>query len=221
MKRLIDNIKYHWIDLKLQREVKKRFYIDPEFQKLDQALLTAYIFKNPYTISRKYLQKKQEKMIHTYGETPLSTYDRVAQEVGLKPTDIFLELGSGRGRGALFINHFYNCQTIGIERIPQFVKLSRHLAKTFGLERVTFTCADMVQIPLPQASVIYLYGICLPDAAIEQLITNFQKMKKGTQIVSISFPLTDYDSKHFALKKSFPVTFPWGETEGYVNLVIK
>lgn len=217
MKQLFHVFKYSWIDRKLQKEVKKSYYVDPEFEKIDKDLLTAYIFKNPYTISKNYLKKHQEEQIHTYGETPLKTYEKIAKESGLKPSDTFLELGSGRGRGALFLHHFYRCNVIGIERIPQFVKLSRHLAQKHHLEKASFICADMHEANLPKAQVIYLYGSCLKDQEISSLVKRLKTFPKETKIITISYPLTDYDENAFHIEKSFSVSFPWGETDAYLQ----
>lgn len=219
MKQLWHTLKYQWIDYKLQKEVRRRYYHDTTFSHIDRSLLTAYIFKNPYTISKNYLKKRHAKEIHTYGETPLMTYDQLAKEVELAPTDTFLELGSGRGRGALFLHHFYQCQVIGIERIPQFVKLSKHVAHKYHQERVQFLCADMLKADLPPATVIYLYGTALTDTEIAPLIKKLKTYPKGTKILSVSYPLTDYDETSFEIQKTFSVSFPWGETEAYLQTV--
>ena len=217
MKHLIDTVKYAWIDRKLQREVKRRFYTSKAFEKVDRSLLTAYVFKNPYSISKTYLKKRHAKEVHTYGETPLSTYAIMAQEVGLSSEDTYLELGSGRGRGVFFIHHFYGCQAIGIERIPQFVKLSNHLVQKHHLDNISFIRGNMLEASLPKASVVYLYGTCLEDVEIEALLAKLKTLSKDVKIISVSYPLTDYDSEFFCVEKSFSLKFPWGETEGYLN----
>lgn len=219
MKTLYNTLKYTLFDWKLQKEVKKRYYQDHTFSRLDRALLTAYIFKNPYAISKSYLKKRNKTEIHTYGETPLMTYEKIAKEAELDPTDTFLELGSGRGRGALFLHHFFKCEVIGLERIPQFVKLSRYLAHKFDQRRVTFICADMLKRELPKATVIYLYGTALSDQEIALLVEKLKKLPKEVKIVSVSYPLADYDEKAFQIEKIFPINFLWGETEAYIQTV--
>lgn len=219
MKNLWNTIKYQWVDYQLQKEVKKRYYTDTTFSHIDRSLLTAYIFKNPYAISKHYLKSKHASEVHTYGETPLMTYDLLARAVGLKATDTFLELGSGRGRGIFFLSHFYHVHAIGIERIPQFVKLSKHLAQKYNQEEVEFLCADMLKADLPFATVIYLYGTSLADGEIAPLIHKLKNYPQGTKIISISYPLTDYDEKAFAITKTLPVSYPWGETDAYIQEV--
>jgi len=219
MMQIWNRIKYSLIDWQIQKEVKKRYYQDFIFSRLDRALLTAYIFKNPYTISKNYLKDRNQKQIHTYGETPLMTYEKIAKEANLKSIDTFLDLGSGRGRGAFFLNCFFNCAVIGIERIPQFVKLSRYLAHKYHQEKISFICADMLKRELPKATIIYLYGSALLDHDIISLVKKLKHYPRETKIISVSYPLTDYDENAFSIEKYFPVRFPWGETQAYIQTV--
>ena len=219
MRWIFDAFKYACVDWRLQGEVRRRYYVDPKFSCLDRSLLQAYIFKNPYQISKRYLKRRQEEDIHTYGETPLMTYETIAKEVELDSQDLFLELGSGRGRGLFFLQHFFQCQVIGVERIPLFVKLSEHIIHNHQLEKVSIFCGDMAQVKLPKASVIYLYGTCLQDRDIHQIIQKIQSFPQGTKVVSVSYSLLDYDAKALNIEKTFSVSFPWGETTAYLQTV--
>ena len=69
-----------------------------------------------------------------------------------------------------------------------------------------------------KASVIYIFGSCLTQKQIEALIEKLFYVQKSTKIITISYPLNQYSS-HFSLLKSFPVTFPWGESTAYVQQV--
>jgi SAM-dependent methyltransferase len=220
MRWIVDYFRYAWYDLQHARQVKSRYYQDPEYSVLDRALLKKYIFRSPYQISKKYLKKKREKDLYTYGETPLTTFEKMAREVGVKPLDHVLELGCGRGRGFFFLAHFYNCKVTGIERIPQFVKLADHVASKHKVENVSFKCGDMFEMKWPDANVIYLYGTCLLDDEIKQVMNKVKTFPKETRILSVSYPLLEYDDDHaFKLIKRFPVAFPWGETEAFLQVV--
>ena len=180
-----------------------------------------YLFKNPYQISKRYLKRAREKDIHTYGETPLMTFQKVAEQANICKDDIVLELGCGRGRGALFLNDFFKCQVVGVERIPHFVKIARHISDKQRVNGVTFHCQNFIEADiLGKATCIYLYGTCMNDREITKLLETLKKCSKGTRIVTISYPLTDYDKDdRLSLEKSFSVSFPWGETEAYLQIV--
>lgn len=196
-----------------EREVKRRFYSNAPFRKTDRALKRAYLFSNPYRTSRCFLQKKGAADIHQYGETPLTSLALIAEECGIAPQDHLFELGCGRGRGVFFLSHIYGCKATGIEWISQFVDK----AKKVSSARVSFIQGDMTKADLSDASIIYLYGTCLENEVIYQLIGSFKKLKKGSKIITVSYSLLDYSEDGFSLKKTFPVTFPWGETEVYLQ----
>ena len=191
--------------------IRKKYYCDPAFARIDRSLAKACFLKNPYTISKKYLKQCGHCEIYTYGETPIYTYDKIAKECGLDANDVFLELGAGRGRGLFFIQHQYGCRVIGIERIPQFIKIINRLILKMQLHDISLLCQDMLTDPLPkEASFIYLYGTCLKDTEIMQLTHLLKDCRSGTKIVTISYSLVEYCPDDFQLEKSIPVSFPWG-----------
>ena len=75
----------------------------------------------------------------------------------------------------------------------------------------------MLQADLPQATLIYLNGICLKDSEISLLVKRLKTFPKGTKILTISYPLTDYDENAFQIEKTFPTLFAWGETDAYLQ----
>jgi len=219
IRRVIDILKYAFKDYKLQCEAKRLYYTDSQFSRIDRALLRPYFFSNPYRIHKKYIQKKQGKNIHTYGETPLSSYEHIAKEADINADDVFLELGFGRGRGMFFLHHFFRCEVIGIERVPFFVQFAQYIAHQYSLKRVSFICSDITDIQLPKASVIYLCGTCFRDEEIQYIASMLRTFQHGTRVISISYPLTEYDDDAFDMQKIFPVKFLWGEADAYLQVV--
>ena len=76
----------------------------------------------------------------------------------------------------------------------------------------------MLKSDLTKASVIYLYGTCLKDEAISTLLFSFKELKKGTKVVTVSYPLSDYTDA-FVLKKKFIASYPWGKTEVFIQIL--
>ncbi len=195
-------------------KVRSRFYRNAQFRKRDRALKKAYRFLNPYRINKSFLKKKGHTDLDTYGETPLTSLYIIAQECGINAADHVIELGSGRGRGAFFLADVIGCQTTGVEWIPEFVSRAQALAS----DNPIFICGDMLQQDLSQATVIYLFGTCLPDETIELIISVFLKLKPSVKIITVSYPLSDYSS-HFKMEKQFSVSFPWGIADVYLNSI--
>lgn len=171
-----------------------------------------YLFHNPYRVSRKFLQRRGDSDVHLYGETPLKTIDKLCLEAGITKDDHLFELGAGRGKTSFYVRERFGCNVTAIEQIPLFVNKAKQLNKLLSLG-VTFLCEDYCLADLSKATLIYLYGTCLPDDLIYKLCKQF---RAGQKIISISYPLSDYDPQFQVLKK-LEVTYPWGNTEAYIN----
>ncbi|MCY3974176.1 MAG: methyltransferase domain-containing protein [Simkaniaceae bacterium] len=218
MRWIIDYFRFARFDMKESMLIGRTYYLDTRFARMDRALLRRYIFLSPYRISKRYLKKHKANDLYTYGETPLRTMEAIAKKVGIRPTDRVLDLGSGRGRAALFLTHFYNCTVIGIERIPQFVKLASHVAEKFRLERSSFIHADFLKADWPRVNVIYLYGLCCDKKEIRGIIRQLKTSQKKVRIITIGYPLEEYDKEEsFTTTDTFPASFNWGEGEAFLQ----
>ncbi len=192
-----------------------KFYKNSRFCLSDLALIVIYFFINPYKVSKKFLIKKNNAEIHCYGETPLTTLELIAKNCNLNSSDTLIELGSGRGRAAFWLAHFIKCRIIAVEWIGTFFKIAKIISKIFKKRNVSFVQDDILEVSLQEATVIYLYGTMLQDEDILKLAQKF-KTVKDLKIITISYPLKDYDSS-FNTLKSFEVSFPWGKTFCYLN----
>jgi hypothetical protein len=179
----------------------KTYYRHPRFALLDLLFGCIALFANPYRLCRQFVTKKGAKEIYVYGETPYATYERIAQECGIGPQDTWLEIGSGRGKGCFWLSHFVQCQVIGLEQIPFFVRCAAWMQRLFRWRRLRFACGLVEQTPLPPVTFVYLYGDFPP-----------MEFPKGAKILSISEPLAEME-----VLKSFWVRYPWGRTRAYLQ----
>lgn len=202
-------IKIKKANFRFQRETVRLYYQKSwRFALSDLALGFATLFFNPYRICR--------KKGTTYGETPPSSLHRIASFCSLSSDDSYLELGSGRGKGCIWISQFVGCRAIGVEKVPLFFHLSRAISALFGFKRVTFIKADMAEADFSGASCVYLYSTCMGEEEISGLTQKMAALPQGAKVVSVSAPMPE--TPHFALRGSFPLSFPWGETEGYLHV---
>lgn len=197
-----------------------RYWRKPRFMHVDIGLFLTYFFDNPFKISKRFLSHSGEKNLYQYGETPLTTLEAIMIRAGVTKEDVVYELGAGTGRTSFWLSQFYGCRTIGIEQIPAFVTRAQRLVKSCKLERVTFKQEDFTECTFPDATVIYLYGTCLSEESLDKLVPNMAKLPKGTKIITVSYPLTTYDSDNsFEIMRVFSMPFTWGETEVFLHLV--
>lgn len=187
-----------WLD---RIEAIRLYYKSPKFALIDLTFGLLALFMNPYRTCRKFLQKKGADDIYAYGETPYSTYQKLAKECGISSHDTWIEMGAGRGKGCFWLAHFTGCKVIGIEWIPQFIWLAHAIKTLFRMKQMQFIRTDIEQADLAQATVIYLYGLW-PNL----------KIANGVKVITISEPLEGYN-----VLKSFWVRFPWGRTTAYLQ----
>jgi SAM-dependent methyltransferase len=190
-----------------------------EFFKIDTYLLGSYLFSNPFTVSKEYLVSQGEEDIYAYGETPLTTLDQITQKCQLSSEDIVYELGCGRGRTCFWLHQFIGCSVIGIDYVPLFIEKANQIKNHFHLSRIDFRLENFLESDFKTATVIYLYGTCLPTPVIYSLIQRFSALPLGTKVITVSYALTDYaiDSE-FEVIEHFLARFTWGVTDVYVHI---
>lgn len=194
-----------------------KYYRKLSFFAVDILLCLLYLFRNPHRISKAFMIERGEKDVYTYGETPVTTLERIVCECGVLSHDVVYELGVGSGRTIFWLNSFVHCKAVGVDLLPTFIERANKIKRWLRVEGVSFIEEDMLQTDLSDASVIYLYGTCLADPFIEKLTDRFKILKRGAKVISVSYPLTDYCGD-FKLEKSFLARYPWGVAEVFLNI---
>lgn len=202
---------FEWI-----RVVARYYPREIKFIWIDFLLALHYIWQNPHRVSREFLKHRGESNIYAFGETPLTTLDCIAKKCQLQSKDILFELGCGSGRTCFWLNTFVKCRVVGIDYLPKFIKKAQKIKKLVRLTQVEFIEQNFLSVDLCKATVIYLYGTCLEEKLIEELIEKFSHLLPRTKLISVSYPLTDY-SPQFKLIKTFSVHYPWGKAEVFLQ----
>jgi hypothetical protein len=199
--------------------VVHKYYPNKQFRKIDIYLLRNYIAQNPYRISKEFLREKGESNLYAFGETPLTTMEKIAVECRIGKKDRFYELGSGRGRTCFWMHFFRGCSSVGIEYVPQFVKIAAKTCRLYQVEGVKFIYRDILDADLSQATAVYFYGTSSETSFILKLIEKLKALPAGAKVITVSYPLTNYSAEPlFEVVKVFPCRFTWGKTEVYLQI---
>lgn len=193
-----------------------RFYKHSKFFLIDLLLFLLTIFYNPYRSCRKFFQKKGLNHLGIYGETPLSSWQKLSNVLGLSSSDTVLELGSGRGKGCFWLSEVIGCRAIGIEWNSVFVLAAKVIGKLTGA-RAEFIYGNMLEVDFPIVNVVYLYGTCLKDPEIKRLLEKIRFLPLQTRIISISYSLSAYEEGVYKLDQVLNLRFPWGETQAFIH----
>ena len=189
----------------------------PGFRKYIAVFRSEYRSCNPFHLVRDYFLAKGERENGIYGETPLRTMEALARECAITERDCVFDLGCGRAMALCFISYLTGCKGVGIDLIPTFIEKSKLIhSRISDAPSLLFLCKDYVLCDLTQATCIYLYGTCLEDKRIYELVDVLRELSSSVKIVTVSYPLTDY-SQDFTVVKRWKGEFPWGSTELYLN----
>jgi hypothetical protein len=184
-----------------------------KFAYLDILFCFIYLFFNPYRISKKFLKKRGEKKIYEYGETPLMSFIKIIDRCSLTSSDIFLELGAGRGLNCFWLAINYKCSVACVEWIPFFANIAIFLKNHLKLLNLKILNADMLNVDIKDASCVYIFHTSLAVRLVERL----KELKKGSRVITISHPLTYYENSGYEIKETVKVSFPWGVSYAYIH----
>jgi ribosomal protein L11 methylase PrmA len=142
--------------------------------------------------------------------TPEEDMDTFFQLAPVSPSDVVYDLGSGDGRLVFAALEKGAKRAIGIDIDPVRVSESREIAKTKNLgDRVIFIEADVMDIDLSDATLIFCYLITAASAALKPKFAS--ELKKGTRIVMESFPVPGWkpsEIKNFGYKTFYLYKIP-------------
>ena len=196
-----------------------KYYPNKNFRHADLRLLKSYLFHNPYAICKRYLQDfPNDQVQKVYGETYFSTLTEIAERAGLSEKDTFFDLGCGRGRSIFWFNTVIGGRAVGVEINPLFIHKARKIQNKMNLTGIEFKLANLMEVDYSDATCVYIYGSVFTEEAIYHIIEALKKLKPGTFVISVTYPLTDYtDENLFFLEQEFTARFLWGYTGIYIQ----
>ena len=163
------------------------------------------------------MKSKGSSALDSYGETPLTVFHEIFQKGDLSQEDCFVDLGSGRGRGVFFAATQWACHAIGVERVPYFCEKAQKISLLIQAKKTQFFCEEIGSFDLTLGTFFYFYAICMEEEELKLSILHLEKIRPGSKLVTVSFPLTDY-SDSFSLLSSWESTYPWGTAELFLHV---
>ncbi len=110
---------------------------------------------------------------------------------GLKPGEVFFDLGAGDGRTVIMAAKTFGARAVGIEMREDLAKRAMSVINDNGLsDRVTIVNGDMFKVDLTSADVVYLY---LTTSANEKVKPKMEaELKKGVRVVSHDYEIVGW-----------------------------
>jgi ubiquinone/menaquinone biosynthesis C-methylase UbiE len=96
----------------------------------------------------RYLSAAQTAALDQFHIRGLVATAELAQRVGLRAAMNVLDAGSGLGGPSRYLAETLGCRVVGVDLIPSFVQLSRHLAsRSIAADRLRYEVADLLALP--------------------------------------------------------------------------
>jgi tRNA A58 N-methylase Trm61 len=110
---------------------------------------------------------------------------------GLKPGEVFFDLGVGDGRTVIMAAKDFGARAVGVELREDLVKKALGTVYEEGLQdRITIVNGDMFNVDLTSADVIFLY---LTTSANEKVKPKLEaELKRGVRIVSHDYEIVGW-----------------------------
>lgn len=185
------------------------------YRGLMRVLRKTYRWKDAFSLSRaarKKIALPDSDLI--YGETlPLTAYDLLAH-IGIDHADHVVECGGGTSIFSLVAVSAFGCRATVLEVVPAFVKKTREVIASLGLNRLQVKQADMLTEPLPEGTLYYLTGTTFSDESWKTLQRQMATAPVGATAISLSVQL---DSKAWELKETLTLPYSWGENTVFIQ----
>lgn len=129
--------------------------------------------------------------IAPYVPSPPSVVRQMLVLAGLKPGEVFFDLGAGDGRAVMMAAKDFGARAVGVELREDLVKKALSSVYEHNLQnRVTIVNSDMFNVDLSSADVVFLY---LTTSANEKVKPKLEvELKKGTRVVSHDYEIVGW-----------------------------
>ena len=121
-------------------------------------------------------------------QLPDHSFREIFEFVNLSNEDIFYHLGCGNGKGLTIALEEYEVnKAIGIDNDSKKIKMAKKMIDEKNLENCYVNCKNVIDAEFDDATVILFWFTDIN--IIEKMLRKFEKLKKGTKIVTIWGPL--------------------------------
>jgi SAM-dependent methyltransferase len=131
-----------------------------------------------------------------YLPCPVDTLLRVVEQASVRPSDVFVDVGSGVGRPAALVHLLTGARAVGVEIQPALVSAARELATRLRLSGLSFFEGDAVELvpAIEEGTVFFLY--CpFSGSRLARLLARLEPLarKRTIRVCCVDVPLPACD----------------------------
>jgi len=155
-----------------------------------------------------------------YGEVVPASFHRALQAVSPQPGETFYDLGSGTGKAVFLAALCFDfSRLVGVELFSGLGGAARQVLARYDAEirpllpqgehpRIDFIDADLRQVDVSDADVVFVHSVCYSPKLVSALALQLEGLRPGARVVSVGRRIA---STTLAWQSGFPVDMEWGE----------
>lgn len=152
-----------------------------------------------------------------FGETPFMTGMKILKMAGVKETDVFYDLGAGRGKMMFLAALATGCRAVGLEFLASYSIIGQRIIHNLGLEdRIDLRHADILEADLGEATVLFSAATSWSPTTKERLLERVPELAGGTRWVSVGWELRH---PNLELRAAQRMLFSWGYDNAWYYVV--
>lgn len=154
-----------------------------------------------------------------YGEILHSSLKILLDDLKVKNSDVFYDLGSGTGKVTLqaYLDYPFK-KAVGIELSPtrcqHSINAKSHLEQQLAIEsnrKLDFKNENILNYDINDATIIFMCSTCFPQELMISLTQKLSKLKKGLKLLSLK-QLPEYEKFNFKLIKEYHLPMSWSKS---------
>ncbi len=181
-----------------------------------------YLLRSPHRINRRFIRRNGSNQNLTFGETPLSTLEKICYHAEIPEGKVIFDVGCGWGRSTYFLHVACMAnRSVGIDIFPLYIKKAEKIRKWLGQEQMVFWEADIREVDYSDADLIYMYGTCFEKELVREMVAVWEEqLPDGTILISPSRSLSPYSTlNRIQLKKCVQIEYSWGDCPVFFHVV--
>jgi SAM-dependent methyltransferase len=146
------------------------------------------------------------------GETPCITLRTILRNLDIKPGDLFIDLGCGRGQTVYYARLLFDMKAAGYDLIATFILKAKLINCFLKISGVDFIMDNILNAELGSAKVVYIVPTTFAADFLEEVNNKLQEAPPGAYIVSVTRPL---DESRYELIRKDSLLYSWGRSPVY------
>jgi len=149
------------------------------------------------------------------GETPCITLRAILRNLEIRPGDLFIDLGCGRGMTVYYARLLFDMKARGYDLIATFILKARLINCFLQISDVEFIEDTILNADLGDARVVYIVPTTYSPDFFEEVNKKLLEVPAGSYIVSVSRPLQE---EHYELIRKEIHLYSWGRSPVYYHV---